>query len=236
MAKNLTKDFVDLSNRGFCSNHCSEFYLNHGVSSFNVRPLVIMSEEIIPIEVVVMPHSIPETVKPILFVPNAISSILERNVRSGVQCLYCMKVTATGICLVSRYFVNGEGLSSYIYQLGKLGSISRFSWGYFNSGDNVSLNTAHQMSLNPLSFASDLTPLMVEPSVITGGSEAGGINSKVSFYGFQGAGTLLNESFQKQGEFGILKALLAKEADLVTIALVSASLLLDINRLPDIVV
>ena len=63
MAQNLTQNFVDLSSRGFGSNRATELRLNHGEGCLYIRPLVIMGQEAVPIEVVEVPHSIPETIE-----------------------------------------------------------------------------------------------------------------------------------------------------------------------------
>ena len=204
MTQNLTKNFIDLSGWGFGSNRSAELAFNHAESSFDIRPLVIMLQESIPIEVVEVPHLIPQTVK--LFATLTTFGIaFEWDIWGSIYGLNCMKTITARVCLVSRYFIDIECLSSCVDQLGKLGSISRFSWGYFNTSNNMGFNTAHQMSFDPLGFTSFLTPFLVKPSVVGSGCEARRINGKVSFNGFQRTGTLLNQGFQKWGQFRVFQ-------------------------------
>jgi hypothetical protein len=63
MAKDFTKDFINLSNRGLSPDHRSELYFNHRVNSLGIRPLVVMLEKGFPIDVVVVPHSLPDAIK-----------------------------------------------------------------------------------------------------------------------------------------------------------------------------
>lgn len=63
MAKHLTQNFVDLSNRGLGTYSTAELHLNHGVNGFGVRPLVVMLHKGFPVEVVIMPHAMPQTIE-----------------------------------------------------------------------------------------------------------------------------------------------------------------------------
>ena len=63
MTKYLAKNFINLSSRGFGSDGSSELCLNHTEGGFNVRPLMIMLQEGFSIEVVEMPHAIPQAIK-----------------------------------------------------------------------------------------------------------------------------------------------------------------------------
>ena len=63
MTQNLTKHFINLSHWRFGTNRSPELALNHTESSLDVRPLMIMLQEGIPIEIVEVPHTTPQTVK-----------------------------------------------------------------------------------------------------------------------------------------------------------------------------
>ncbi len=205
MAKNLAKHFINLSNRGFSPNRSPELSLYHREGGFHVRPLMIVSQEGIPIEVVEVPHSLPQPVKIPVPLRLAMNTRLEWNIRRSVDCLHSVEVLLAGICLVSRYLVDIEGFGSGVYQWGKLGSVSRFSRADFNAGNNMGFNTAYQVSLNPSLLASLLAPLVVEPSVVGGGGEARRINGEVSLDISQWTGTLLNEGLEKRCQFSVLQ-------------------------------
>ena len=107
MAKNFTKDFINLSNRSLGSYHGSEFHFNHAESGLNVRPLMIMSKERIPIEVVIMPHSLPKLAIRLVSL-TTLRIAFERDIRCSVYSHYSIKIAFAGISLVSRNFVNIE--------------------------------------------------------------------------------------------------------------------------------
>ena len=63
MTQNLTKDFIKLSDRRFRANRSTKLGLNHTEGCFDIRPLMIMFQENIPIEAVEVPHTTPQTVE-----------------------------------------------------------------------------------------------------------------------------------------------------------------------------
>ncbi len=128
MTKHLAKNFVDLSNRGFGSYKTAELHLNHGVNGFGVRPLVVVLHKDIPIEVIVAPHALPQTVK--LSSPlTALRVALEGYEGDCIDGVDSIEAASAGICLISRHLVDGESLGSFVYQFWKLRSIGGFGWG-----------------------------------------------------------------------------------------------------------
>ena len=111
MAKNLAKNFINLSDRGFSSNRSPELGLNHGEGGLHIRPLVIMSQESIPIEVVEVPHAIPETVKLMMIVSHASRIDLEGDISRATLRLNGMEISPVGVGFVSRDFIDVECLS-----------------------------------------------------------------------------------------------------------------------------
>lgn len=202
MTEHFAQHFVNLSSRRLAANRAAELRLNHGEGSLYVRPLVIMSQEAFPIEVVEVPHFIPETVKLVVMVSHACRIDLERDERCPADCLDCMKVSPVRICFISRNLVDVEGLGGRVHQGGKLNVISRLIRGSFYACHNMGVHPAHQMSLNPSLFAPFLAVFVVKPSGIGGGSEARRVNCEVSLYRSQWACALFNEGFQEWSQFG----------------------------------
>ncbi len=102
MTQNLTKDFINLSNRGFRPNRSPELALNHGEYCFYVRPLVIMAQEGIPVKIVEVPHAVPQPIKLVMMVSNASGVRLEGDKGCSTLCLHYVEIAPIGVCLVSR--------------------------------------------------------------------------------------------------------------------------------------
>lgn len=87
MAENLTKNLVNLSDRGFSPYRTPEFCFYHREGGFHIRPLVIMGQELFPIEVVKVPHSLPQSVK--CTIPLSTLAIgFKWDIRRSVYCLH----------------------------------------------------------------------------------------------------------------------------------------------------
>jgi len=56
MTQHLTENFIDLSDRRLGTNRSPELALNHREGRLNIRPLVVVSQERILVEVVEVPH------------------------------------------------------------------------------------------------------------------------------------------------------------------------------------
>src|SRR5271157_2894799 len=113
MTQNLTKNFVNLSDGGFRTNRSAELSFNHTEGCFDIRPLVIMFQESIPIEAVEVPHTAPQTVK--LFTTlTSFGITFEWNIWSAIYSLNGMETITARVCLISRYFIDVESLSSCI--------------------------------------------------------------------------------------------------------------------------
>lgn len=205
MTQNLAEHLIDLSDWGFRPNRTAEFSFYHREDGFNVRPLMVMLQEGFPIEVVEMPHSIPETVKLMMVVAHASGIDLEGNEGSSAYGLDGAKASPVRVCLVRRDLIDGECLGGIVDQTRELHIISRLVWSGLYASNNVGGDTAHQMSLNPCLFCAFLAVFMVEPASIGGGGKARRINGEVSLYRPQWTGTLLNQAFKQWRQFGILQ-------------------------------
>ncbi len=63
MAQNLAQYLINLSYGSLRTNEATKLALNHREGSFCVRPLVVVLQEGFPIEIIEVPHAIPEPVK-----------------------------------------------------------------------------------------------------------------------------------------------------------------------------
>jgi hypothetical protein len=163
-----------------------------------------MLQEGFPVEVVEVPHPLPETVK--CAVPlRSLAVGLERDISRSVHSHHGVKVLFAGIRLVSRHFVNLECLSRCLYQSGKLGGIGSLGRGSLNAGDDVGFDPADKVRLNPSLLAALFAVLVVEPSGIGAGGKARRVNGEVGLHRPQRASALLNEAFQQGCQFGTLQ-------------------------------
>jgi len=205
MAKYLTQNLVDLSGRGLRSDRAAELGFYHAEHTLHIRPFVVVGQERFPIEVVEVPHLVPEAIVASRVASHALGITLEGDVGRPTRILDGMKVAATGIGFVSRNLFDRECLSRLFQQGDEFNRVCGFVGTTFNTGHNVRFDPAHQVNLDirlPLEF---LAILVIKPSCIGGSREAGGINSEVGFHCSQRASTLLNERLQNRSEFRVLQ-------------------------------
>ena len=205
MTKYLAKNLINLSNRCLCPNRSTELCLNHAESGFNIRPLMVVLQEGFPIKVIEVPHMTPETIKLVVMVAHASGVRLEGNISCATYCLSRLKISAARICFVSRDLIDIECFGGCIYQWSELEIISRLIRSSFYTRNDMGVYPTNKVSLNPSLLAAFLPILVVKPTGICCGGEAGGVNGKVSLYSLQWTGALLNQIFQKWCQFRILQ-------------------------------
>jgi hypothetical protein len=204
MAENLAQNLVDLSSRCLSPNRTTELSLNHRESGLHIRPLVVVSQERFPIEVVEVPHSVPQAVIGSCRASHSPSIALERNVGYPAYRLDGVKVLTAGIGFVRRHLVDVECLGGLVQQGDKLGRIARLVRRCLNTGNNMGLYPTDEVGLNPrLPLA--VAVFVVVPPVIDAGGKTRGVNGEVRLDRSQRGGTLLNQAFEKRCQFGILK-------------------------------
>lgn len=205
MAKYLAKNLIDLSSRSLSPNRTTELGLYHREGGFHIRPLVVMLQKGFPIEVVEMPHSVPQAVKLVMMVAPSSGIDFERNKRRSALSLNSPKVLSVGVGFVCRHLVDGEHLGSPADQSGELPIVRRLIGGRLYTGDNVGFDTANQVGLYPSLLTALSAIFVVKPSGICGGGEARRVNGEVGLYSPQRAGALLNESLEQGCQFGVLQ-------------------------------
>ena len=92
MAEYLAQNLVNLSSWGFRPYRTTELGLNHAEHAFHIGTLVIMIQERVPIEVVEVPHPMPQSVVSSAAGSRALGITLEGNVGSSANGLYRVKV------------------------------------------------------------------------------------------------------------------------------------------------
>ena len=178
VAENLAQNLIDLSGWGFSPNRTAELGFYHRERGLYIRPLVVMTQKSVPVEVVVVPHSVPQTVITSCGASHSPSIALEGDISYATYCLDYVKITATGIGSICRYFIDGERLSSFGQQGNKLSRVAGFIGCCLDTGNDVSLDPAHQMGLNKCLLAT-IAVFMVIPSGISFGGKSRRIDSEI---------------------------------------------------------
>ena len=202
MAQDLAQNLIHLSYGSLGANRATELHLNHRKDCFHVRPLMVMLQKGFPIEVVEVPHLVPETVE---LTPHASCPLFEGNVGCTAYAIYNSKVLLARVCFISRHFTDREISGGVFDQSFKLRSISRLSRSHFNAGDDLRFHAAYKVCFDPLVFLFDFPILLVIPTVICACGKARGINGEVSFHSSKREGTLLNHSLQNGGKQWVFK-------------------------------
>lgn len=205
MAKHFAQDLVDLGGRGLSPNRTPELGFYHREGGLDIRPLVVMLQKGIPIEVVEVPHPVPQAVKLVVVVSPASRVGLERDESCPALSLNRPQVSSVGICLVSRHLIDVEGLGCLIYQWYELAVVGGLIGGGLDAGDDVGLDAANQVGLYPSLLCALFAILAVKPSVIYRCGKAGGVNGEVGLYRPQWACALLYEGLEQGCQFGVLQ-------------------------------
>lgn len=205
MAKHFTENLINLSSRGLSPNRTPEFPFNHGEGGLDIRPLMVMLQERLTVEVVEVPHPIPEAVELMMVVAHTGGVDLEGDVSCATDSLNRMQVTPVGVGFVGAYLVNRECLGGLLDQSGELSVIRRLKGCGLDTGNYMGFDSADKVSFHPCLLATLFAPLVVKPAGICRSREAGGVNGEVGLDSPQWAGALFNESFQQGGKVGVFK-------------------------------
>jgi hypothetical protein len=205
MAENLTKDFINLSSRGLSPYRTPELSLYHREGGLDIRPLVVVLHKGFLVEVIEVPHSVPQPVKLVVMVALSSGVSPERYVCCSAYRLDCPQIPPISIGFISGYLIDVEGLSRLVDQSGQLSVVSRCVGCSLGAGNDMGLDTADKVGLYPSLPTAFLAVLVVEPSGIDTSGEARGVNGEVGLNRPQRAGGLLDESLEQRRQFGILK-------------------------------
>jgi hypothetical protein len=205
MAKHLAQNLIDLSNWSLGPDRTPELCLYHGEGGLDIRPLVVMLQESIPIEVVEVPHPVPQPVKLVMVVSHASGVGLKGDKSRSALSLNRPQVLPAGVGFVCGNLVDIESLCSPAHQSRELQIVSRLVGSGFDTGDDVGFDATNQVGFDPSLLTALLAILVVEPSVIYRCRKAGGINGEVGLYRPERASALLDEGLEQGRQFGVLQ-------------------------------
>jgi hypothetical protein len=123
-----------------------------------------MLQEGIPIEVVEVPHTIPETIKLMVMVTRASRVDFEGDKGDSIHRLDSMEISSIRVGFVGRDFVDGECLGCLTYQNWELDSVSRLIGRSYYASNYVSLYSANYVNLNPRLLTAFLAIFAVKPA------------------------------------------------------------------------
>jgi len=199
MTENFTERFVSHGNIGLASETVAELALNHRKGCFDIGPLMVMRQKLVPLELKVVVHLGPRSAA----IPPVVRG--KRDVRRGSKIGDRIGVRTRSVSLVGGDFGNLKVLGGSASQRGKeLGVVCVLAVN-FNSGHNVGLDAAHKMDLDPIVLLSRNAVLVIVPAGEMACSEAGRIDGKIRFDRLERQTALLNEIAENGGQFGILK-------------------------------
>lgn len=176
MTQHLEQHFVNLSGRQFGPNRATKLRLDHTHGRFDVVPLVVVAEEILLVEHVEVPESIPEQIP-----AGALCTCLERDVGISSHRFNRSQVSLAAVSLVGRELMDIECMGAGFQKSRQLRGVCALISGRQRGGDHIRCNAGQDVQLNPLLFTSNLAPFMVEPSAIAVRRKAGAIDRKVRF-------------------------------------------------------
>src|SRR5262245_4839864 len=107
---------------------------------------------------------------------------LERDKRQCIGLGRRFQVLVAEIFLVCGDLLELKILGRALQQWHKVRAIVRGPPAYINTGDNLRVDAAHQMDLDPLPIINLTTILLVKPPYKAACTEARGIDRKVVFY------------------------------------------------------
>jgi hypothetical protein len=199
MTQNLAQRFIDHRHIGLAAQGVAELPLHHRKGRFDIRPLVIVGKEILPVEHEVVVHVPPHT--------PAVSLVMvsKRDVGSRAQNRNGVRVHAAGVSLVSGDFGDSEVLSRRVQQWGQHRGVSRMAFVNLDCGDDIGFDSAHEMALDPIVLLPNLSVLMVKPASESGRSKPAGIYRKIDFHRFQRQAAFRYEVAENRRQIGVLQ-------------------------------
>lgn len=198
MTQNLAENLIDHAGIALAANRIPELCLTHRERGFDVGAPVVVVQEVVPIQHKIVVHPSPRRV---LGVGNAVD--LEWNERCRASGLNRCQVPVAQVCLIRRDFDHVEASGGLLQERDEVGGVMGLPTANVHAGDDMSVHTAHQMHLHPLSVVDFPPVLLVVPTDETAGSEAGAINGELSLYGLQGEAAHCDQVLQDRRHVGI---------------------------------
>lgn len=184
MAKNLAKRLIHHGGISLASQRIPEFALEHRKGALNIAALVLMLQEIFPLELEVVKH-LPEKSRRVLrgCVP------LESDERRSVVGCNRGHVDRTAISRICRNLRDRKCPCSRVNERRHSGTIARTFLPDFHGGNDVRFDSAHDMRFDPLRLFPHPAVLVVKPARVPGSAETGRVHGEINFH--TGKGQLL---------------------------------------------
>ena len=179
MREHLTKRFVDNSNVRLATQAVPKLAFHHAERGFNIGPLVVVLQRVIPPALKVVVHLRPRSA--------AIPAMArgKGDIRSRAKFRNRIGVCPRSVTFVRRDFRNLKVFRRGCYQSGQHFGIARVPTMDFNGGHDIGFHPAHDVALNPIMLLLDDSILMVKPASEVAGGKAGRVYGKIRFHGFQ---------------------------------------------------
>lgn len=204
MCQHLTENLIDLSHGALGFHGSAKLGLDHRHGGLGVRPLVIVSVEIVAVEIVQVPCASPEPIERLL-TRRSSRALLKGNVGGSADLLDGVEALAAGVRFVGGYFVDRELARRLRYQTRELRVIRRLCGRRLHRRYDVGLDSDHEVRLDPSLARSFLAPFVVEPAGIGRCGKASRVGSEIVFDHAQRGGGLLYQRGQERSQFGVGK-------------------------------
>lgn len=123
MAQNLAQNLIDLGNWSLCPDYSPELCLYPRKYTFRIRPLMIMLQKDFPIELVEMPHTIPQDVEFMMMVSHTSGIDLEEDKGRPTNRLNYYKMAPAGLEPATCAFTGGQLGSKGEFFIALLGAV-----------------------------------------------------------------------------------------------------------------
>ena len=200
MAEDLAQNFIGLGSLGLGTNGTAELGLDHGEHGFYVGPLVIVGQKLLAVELEEVPELPPKLGSR---VTPGIG--LEGDVGDRAVIHDRLEVVLREVAFIGRDFAHIEIRACVVNQALELGAVVGILVGDDRAGDDVGLGPADEMRLDVLVGPALPAPLVIEPSVVGRGGEAGRVNGEVVFHLGQGHGAFRDQGLEDGSQVRVVQ-------------------------------
>lgn len=195
MRDDLAQDLVDLRGFGLRAKGAAELRLDHGEGGFDVRPLVVVHQELLAVELEEVPELAPEVGPGV-----APAVVLERNEGHSTVLDDGREVRCREIRFVRADLFDVEMRASAVHEPLELGAVGGVLVGDGRARDDMGPGPAHEMRLEVLGFLALAAPLVIEPPGVGRSREAGGIHGERVLQPGEGHGRFRDQVAEDRGE------------------------------------
>jgi len=199
MTEHLAQRLVDHRHVGLTPKAISKLPLHHTESGLHIATLVVVLQELIALEHEVVVHLAPRS--------TPIASVMGRegDERNGSNAGDSLRVFPSCIALISRNLRDAKVVCRRIDHCRQQRRVVRMAVVNLDSRDDVGLDSAHEMALDPIVLFPNLPVLVVKPAGETRRCKAGRIHRKINLYRLERQTALRDERLENRCQAGILK-------------------------------